>query len=422
MARHPLIAAALALLLAAGVRAADFDLGAASNRVGLDLWRQLESASPGQNLALSPYSIESALALAYAGADGRTRTEMTQVLGFPPDDPPLEAAFASLKGSLDQIAEDSVEREKVLEREGGHGDVIEWHLANRIFGQQGYPFRASFLSELDAGYGAPLEPADFRNHAEDERLRINAWVAGQTRDRIEDLIPSGGVTADTRMTLVDALYLKAPWESPFNTDATESLPFHPAGGDAVQVPTMRMEEHLGYLKGNGFTAVALSYKGGSLQLLVLLPDDRDGLARMMSGLTPAVLRSCANLDSRLVDLQFPKLLLEGRTISLSGALEALGMKTAFDVPAGSADFGRAAPRTPGDYLALSEVFHKTYLAIDEHGTEAAAATAAVMFDAMAAQEVPEQPVAVHVDHPFFFAIQHRATGACLFLGTVSDPR
>jgi serpin B len=405
----------------AALQAADFDAAAAANQVGIDLYRQLAADAPESNLALSPYSIESALALAYAGAAGQTRKEMARVLHFPPDDQPLQAAFASLRGSLDQIAEKSMDAMKRQGRFGGQMDAIEWHAANRLFGQKDYDFRSSFLGLLKDGYDAPFEPADFRNHAEQERQRINSWVEDQTGNRIRDLIPEHGLSAKTRLALVNALYLKAPWESHFEERATTELPFYPGGERVETVPTMRKTTALAYMKGNGFTAVALPYQGGDLQFIILLPDERDGLGRLAEKITPQLLRICGRGLPQRVALYLPKFRLEGSTIPLAGKLQALGMRTAFDIPAGSANFDRAAPRRPDDYLLISEVYHQAFIAVDEQGTEAAAATAVAMMFGAAARPNPPKPIEVRVDHPFFFAVQHFASGVCLFFGSVTDP-
>ena len=422
MSRSGPIAIAFALLLAASACGADFDVATATNQVGIDLYRQLAADAPEANLALSPYSIESALALAYAGADGETRTEMARVLHFPEDDQPLQAAFASLQVSLDRIADNSVQAKRQSEKRGGRRDVIEWHAANRLFGQKDYDFRSSFLAVLKDGYDAPFEPADFKNHAEQERLRINSWVEDQTGDRIRNLVPGGGVSRKTKLALVNALYLKAPWESPFVEGATTGLPFYPGGEKTETVPTMRRTAGLAYMKGDGFTAVALPYLGGELQFLILLPDERDGLGRLAAKITPELLRACGRGLPQRVALYLPKFRLEGSTIPLAGKLQALGMRTAFDIPAGSANFDRAAPRRSDDYLLISEVYHQAFIAVDEQGTEAAAATAVAMFLGSAVRPNPPKPIEVRVDHPFFFAVQHFASGVCLFFGSVANPR
>jgi serpin B len=128
-----------------------------------------------------------------------------------------------------------------------------------------------------------------------------------------------------------------------------------------------------------------------------------------------------SLTAQTVDLSLPKFKMEPPTLPLGDALQKLGMKTAFDVPSGSANFDKMAPRRSYDYLYISKVLHKTFISVDEKGTEAAAATAVAMVWFSAAPR-PTKPVEVKVDHPFLFAIQHRASGACLFLGHVVDPR
>jgi serpin B len=246
-------------------------------------------------------------------------------------------------------------------------------------------------------------------------------VAEQTRDRIRDIVPPGALGPDTRLALINAVYFKAPWATPFDRVTTKLQPFHVQGGAATDVTTMWHQSRFGYRRFDTFRAVAIPYSGGSLQFLVLVPDAPDGLAGLEASLTPETLRACATLPVSEVELYLPKFKLQPPTVPLSAALQQLGMKSAFDRPLGSADFDRMTPRKPADYLYLSEVFHKTFLSLDEEGTEAAAATAAVA--GLAAMRVqPQVPVEVRVDRPFFYAIQHVTSGACLFIGHVVDPR
>ena len=177
----------------------------------------------------------------------------------------------------------------------------------------------------------------------------------------------------------------------------------------------------GYARREGCTVLTLPYSDGELQFLILLPDQLDGLADVEKKLDARLLADYAQSSPQEVMLYLPKFKLEPPTLSLGRELQALGMRSAFDQPLGSANFGLMAPRRPNDYLYLSEVFHKTFLALDERGTEVAAATAVVMATPSAVRPKPK-PIEVRVDHPFLFAIQHRASGACLFLGRLSDPR
>jgi serpin B len=298
-------------------------------------------------------------------------------------------------------------------------------VANRLFIQNGYPLRAPFLALVKDNYGAEPEPLDFINATEEARSTINDWVEKQTKEKIRDLIPPGGVTGKTRLALANAIYLHAGWDEPFDADWTKPAEFFVHGTDSEMVPTMSNEEHdYGYLHRDGFTAVSLHYIGGGIQFLILLPDAHDGLPALEHKLTPGLLAECANLPPSFVDLYLPKFKLEPPSMALGEQLQQLGLKTAFDVPKRSANFDRMAPRKPDDYLAISDVFHKAFLSLDEDGTEAAAATVVVVMEAATAMmdENRPQPIEVHVDHPFIFAIQHVPSGECLFLGRVTDPR
>jgi serpin B len=236
------------------------------------------------------------------------------------------------------------------------------------------------------------------------------------------LIPAGALNELTRLVLTNAIYLKAPWTHPFSDSATKAQPFHVRGGAPVDVPMMNQRNrHFGYGKREGFTAVTLPYSDGDLQFLIILPDEVNGLPSLEPKLSAEMLTQCAHLEEREVDLSLPKFKFEPPTMALGAMLKSLGMKAAFDDPKGSANFDRIAPRKPDDYLYISEVFHKTFVAVDEKGTEAAAATAVAMM-ATSAMVRPSEPIEVKVDHPFVYAIQHVPSGACLFLGRVTDPR
>ena len=435
---------------------------AATNQLGLDLYRQLAAAQPGENLLLSPYSIQSALAMTYAGADGDTRAEMAKVLHYPVDDATLAASFAAIRAALDDAASKAAQAAKEdLKERGGEltmlrveiqalktaGKAIppsfeielqglaqevkdldlhptEFHTANRLYAQIGFEFRAPFLALLRDGYQAPLEQLDFKTAAEPARIKINAWVEDQTRQKIRDLIPPNGLGHDTRLVLVNAFYLKVPWHATFSNQDTESLPFRLRDKSSVIVPTMHKALDYGYEKFRGFSAITLPYADESLQFLILLPDDPAGVDTLPAMVTPELLRACTNLTRPDwgVDLYLPKFRFEAPTIKLSGMLQALGLKTPFDHPTSSANFDRMAPRRPDDNLCLAEVFQKSCFTLDEKGTEAVAdVSVQVGLDSLVPGPTPP-PRVVHVDHPFLFAIQHRESGACLFLGRVTDPR
>lgn len=400
--------------------AATGDPAAASravNALGLDL--MAGGTEPGDNALLSPFSIQTALAMTFAGASGGTRDEMAKVLHLAGEEAPLHASFAALRHALDETARRTAELSERMKKSGGGGDPVTLTVANRLFGQTGYDFRSPFLEMVKDTYGAPFQPMDFIRNSAGAAKEINGWVEEKTRQRIRDLIPSGALDRETRLVLVNAVYLKAPWQEVFPAGATKPAPFHPARGAAVDVPTMVRQGHFGYAKHEAFSAITVPYSGGDLQLLILLPDRQDGLAALEAKLTPEKLAACARSGSSELILHLPKFKLEPPLLKLGAVLQKLGMKSAFDRPRGSADFDRMAPRKPDDYLYISEIFHKTFLELDEKGTEAAAATAVAMMLATAVIMEPPKPIEVRVDHPFLFAIQHRPSGASLFMGRIT---
>ena len=410
--------AAAILSLAIAAQAASPDTAASAiNQLGIDLHKQLP---PTGNVCISPYSIQSALAMTFAGADGATREEMQKVLHYPKDADAIHDSLAALRTGLDAAVAESAKVAANSKEWGGPSEPIVLNIANRLFGQSGYDFRVKFTSFVKAKYGAPFAMLDYRRNAARATREINDWVAGETQKRIRDLIPPRALTADTRLVLANAIYLKAPWAHEFYRGATKPAPFHIAGGLPANVPTMINHSHYRFVKGAGYVAVGIPFSGDGLQFIVIVPDSVKGVAAIELKLTAEMLKSCAAAKTQDVILHLPKFKIEAPTVPLAASLQTLGMKTAFDKPQGSANFDGIAPRKPDDYLFISEVFHKTFIAIDEKGAEAAAATAVAMARATAAPM--DEPLEVKVDRPFLFAIQHVPSGACLFLGRVSDPR
>lgn len=417
--KSTLLAAFGSTLLAALPLRADSSAAATRiNSFGLDLHRRL--AAGGGNLVTSPWSIETALAMTYAGAGGTTKEEMAKVLHFAGGDDAVHRGFAELAADLVALQEKSVEQVKQAKKRGGPATPLELHSANRLFGQQGHPFEQPFLDLVDKTYGAPLERVDFEKAAEQQRERINAWVEEQTQDRIKDLIPAGVLDRDTRLVLTNAVYLKAAWAEAFRE--VPDFEFHADGKTPAKLTGLTRTASFGHATIPGGSAVTVAYAGGGLQFVLMVPDEKDGLAALEKQLTPEILAAAAKAPPREVALHFPKFKLEPDRVMLAEELIKMGMPTAFDRPPGSADFSVMAPRKPDDYLFISHVIHKAFIAVDKDGTEAAAATAVVMARLAAAPVERPKPLEVRVDRPFAFAIQHVASGACLFLGRVSDPR
>jgi serpin B len=287
-------------------------------------------------------------------------------------------------------------------------------VANALWGQKGYPFKPEFLALNKKCYAAGLEGLDFAQ-SEAARKTINDWVAQQTREKIKDLIPPGVLTNLTRLVLTNAVYFKSNWADKFHKAFTKDAPFRSPGAQPANVPMMLRQGHYGYLEAADFQALELPYRCYDLSMVVLLPRKDDGLPALEQSLTPESLAAIVGkLASEQVRVTFPKFKIECG-FSLPKALQALGMTDAFVWK--KADF---TGMTTAEDLFISDVIHKSYVAVDEEGTEAAAATAVVMRAGSAARR--EEPKIFTADHPFLFLIRHRPTGLVLFLGRVVEPK
>jgi serpin B len=382
----------------ATVDPAAIDTGAASVlALGGGLYGQFVGA--GGNLGLSPYSAAVALGMTVNGAVGATRDEMLEVLAAS-DTASLDDGLNALTAYVESLA-GPVPHEKDAE--------IALASANQLFGQAGFEWQEPFLDALARSFGAGLREVDYVGASEKARTAINGWTAEQTHDRIPEIIPQGAVNEMTRLVLVNALYFKAPWSTPFEVDATTDDEFHLGSGETVAVPTMHGSA--GYGEGDGWRAAHLSYAGGTLAMTVVLPDEarEDDLDALVAG---GGLPDLLERQPGEVDLSLPrwKFLVGG---SLSDALTGLGMTTAFDP--GAADF--SAMTAEAD-LIVTDVLQQVFIAVDEAGTEAAASTAVIAGVTSAPAHTPEPLV---VDRPFLFVIHDVEHGTPLFLGKVVDP-
>jgi len=372
---------------------------AAINAFGIDLYREIAAGTP--NAVFSPASIALALGMARAGARGQTAAEMDAVLHALASD-----EHAGWLNALDQAL---ASRSGSFEDQGGNALPVALRIANAPFAQRGMPLEQAYLEALAARYGAGLRLVDYIADTEGARKLINGWVDDQTEQRIPELLVPGVLTPDSRLTLVNAIYLKAPWLTPFPAEITETGTFTRADGSTVQVPLMATTAAMRYAAGSGWQAVEIPYIGGSLAMTVIVPDD---LAAFEEALTADGLAAItAALADAQVSLTFPKFSIETKA-ELADVLAALGMPSAFDDD--RADFSGI---TTAEKLVISAVIHQANIDVDEKGTEAAAATAVVM----RATGMPAEPVTVRVDRPFLFALRDVPTGAILFLGRVADP-
>jgi serpin B len=385
-------------------------LVAGNSAFAFDLYQGLcaaEQAEPG-NLFFSPYSISLALAMTYAGARGETERQMAETLRFPLGQEQLHPTLNALDRALAQ-------RASSVDAEEGRG--FQLNVVNSLWGQAGYSFLPAYLDLLAEHYGAGLRTLDFAQAPEEARQTINSWVGEQTQERIQNLIRQGLITPETRLVLVNAIYFNAAWHHPFDEALTREGTFYlldaaSSGGTSIDVPMMRQVEYFPFAEGAGYQAIELPYVGREMAMVILLPD-RGQLQAFEETLDAKRLEAIlADMEHSNVRLTMPKFEYDA-SLELGQTLIEMGMPAAFGL--GTADFsGMDGTRN----LAIGEVVHKAFVAVDEAGTEAAAATAVMMLESAA----PDQPLEVTVDRPFVFLIRDVQSGTILFLGRVLDPR
>jgi serpin B len=375
------------------------ELEAGNRAFSFDLYQTLR-AEDG-NLFFSPYSISAALAMTFAGARGNTEQQMAQALHYTLPQEQLHPAFNALDQSLVT---------QVDEAEG----KFTLSIANSLWGQEGFAFKQEYVDTLAKNYDAGLRLVDYKDDAnrEEARRAINDWVSEETQSKIEELIAEGVLDEMTRLVLANAIYFKGEWELPF-LDGTRDAPFTLLDGSQVQVPTMSRRGQTSFAEGDGYQAVLLPYKGGRAAMLVLLPAEGQFASFEGSLDSQRMDGILAQMQAQDVMLFLPKFEFSSE-YTLGDTLAAMGMPDAFDP--GSADFSAMVDTSQVDEnLFISQVVHKAFVAVDEIGTEAAAATGVVV-------GVTSMPREVRVERPFIFVIYDQETSTVLFVGRVLDPR
>lgn len=367
---------------------------------GADLFALL-AAKPG-NVACSPYSVALALAMTRDGARGTTATELDRVLHSP--------SLAQLNSGMNSLQQQLATRSGAYQRGDASPAEVTLATASSLWGERTEPWQAPFLADLARNYGAGMHTVDYRSNPQGARHDINGWTSEHTHGRIPELVPADAVDPGTRLVLVNALYFKAPWLMPFETSQTSTAPFTRPDGSRVPVPMMRaFLERVEYTSGPDWQAVRLRYLGGKLAMTLVVPDP-GRLESVQRGFSGPMLGQVLGMNDVVgLDLRLPRWTYRFQ-VDLVDALGALGMPTAFT---DSADF---TGMTTADRLHIAHVLHQAYVAVDEEGTEASAATAVVMGDTTMART--EQ---LTVDRPFLYVIHDVETATPLFLGRVTDP-
>ena len=359
------------------------------NQFAIDLYASMAD-NQGGNFLFSPYSVAVALSMVFAGADGRTAVEMAEVLGATTDPRDWHEGLNAYDLSLDARTS---------------GSSTNWASANKVWAEPGLPLVPDFLDILTGIYGSPLAEADFAGDLETQRKSVNDWVARNTNDLIPELFPKGSLDPATVMVLVNAVALDAPWEFPFDPEATSDRTFNLLDGSTVEVPMMHYDEFLPSAWNEDFQAVEIPYGDGALSMVVIVPED---FSEFESALSVETLTDVVDqIRDGGIHLSIPRW--SDRThLDLNDTLIAMGMSSAFDPAA--ADFSKMVD---GGGIWLDRVVHEAFIEVDEAGTRAAAATGA----AMAASHGPT----VTVDRPYIYLIRDRGAGTILFIGRVLDP-
>jgi len=378
-------------------------LVADNNAFAFSLYQRLREDD--SNLIFSPYSISTALAMTYAGARGETEKQMAKALHFGLPQDRLHSAFNSLDHEF-------ASRDK--DEDGQPYKDFKLLTANSLWGQKGYTFLPQFTDLLAENYGAGMRLVDYTEDAEGARKAINDWVSKQTQGKIEDLIKPGGLSSEMKLVLVNAIYFKDQWETSFNEKFTKPDHFTLLDGSKIMTEMMSQRDYFGYAQGKGYQAAKLPYLWSKFDMMILLPD-KNKFREFESALDATrLIEISRQLTVREIDLTMPKFKFE-TSMGLVDTLSEMGMPLVFQY--GPADLsGMDGTRE----LFLSAVLHKAMIAVDEEGTEAAAATYVVPSTDW--DDPPPVIPKMIIDRPFIFLIRDTKTDAILFLGRVLNPK
>jgi serpin B len=374
-----------------------------NNAFALDLYAQLRQSEG--NRFISPFSVSTALAMTYAGAQEETALQIAKALRFllPPSQ--LHPAFHRLIVELRSQSATQVAANQPAD--------VQLFTANALWSQAGERILTDFQKRIEINYQGGLHQVDFRHNTEMATRTINAWVEEQTKGKITDLLRSAHIDQRTLLVLTNAIYFKGLWASPFSVGNTSQQDFNVSPAEQVRVDMMKQLARFRHFDDGALQALELPYKGNTLAMVVFLPKAKDGLGQLESSLTSAKIDGwLSKLSSHRVDVSLPRFKLTAEC-ELTDALSELGMPVAFKL--GKADFSGI---TGTRELAISAVVHKAFVEVEEKGTEAAAATGVVFARTAVAQQ---PPVIFRADHPFFFLIRDNRTGTILFLGRLVRP-
>jgi serpin B len=371
------------------------------NAFGLASFKKLAEETPKKNIFISPLSIHSCLHMAFNGAAGETATEMGKVLDL--DGQSVEKANEYHKQLIERLI-----------GEGRKPDATNFVLetANSLWANEKIKLKPEFVEMSKKFFSAQVANLDFAK--QESVTKVNTWVGEHTHGKIDKIVDH--LSPEDVLILVNAAYFKARWQSVFNKASTKPAEFHTAAASEKKVPMMHINGRFSYLENEGLQAIELPYADGQTSMFVFLPPEKMGLAEFAASLSEKKWDQwLKDMSSQQGELDMPKFTMRYEKF-LKDTLNALGMKEAFS---GKADFSAMVVPPPPAYI--SDVLHKTFVKVDEEGTEAAAVTAVLMRSMGMMHEQTAKPFKMVVNRPFFFAIMDWKTHAILFVGQVTDP-
>lgn len=368
-----------------------------NNLFMIKAYKYLSETEESKNIFISPYSIQSALAMTFAGAAGKTEEEMGKALDFPGNTIAFHENFGKLTKGINDISKKG---------------EMQLSVANSLWLAENYNFLEEFLRINKTYYNTETTNLNF-SESEKARKTINDWVAEKTKDRIKDLIPPGILDALTKLVLTNAVYFKAEWAEQFKKGNTQKAEFITMDNKAVKTEMMNLKHNFPYMENEDIQLIEMPYKGGDASMFVILPKKKNYLKTIEKDLEwKNIDKLIGQLKRQQVDVYFPKFKMS-LEYELRKLMSSLGMKAAFNK---GADFSRMNGNKD---LYISAIIHKTFVEVDETGTEAAAATAVVM-RMKSAMPDPDYKT-FRADHPFFYFIRENVSGTVLFAGRVTDP-
>uniref|UniRef100_A0A8C7BB02 Serpin domain-containing protein n=1 Tax=Neovison vison TaxID=452646 RepID=A0A8C7BB02_NEOVI len=383
----------------------------ANTHFTFDLFQQFKTSKKDDNIFCSPLSISSALAMTYLGAKENTAFEMEMVGALHFNEVTENTEGRTTRDHLGNVHH---QFQKLLTELKKPTDANELNIANKLYGEKNYQFLQEYMDNVKKFYLTSVESVDFKNAPEESRKKINSWVESQTHEKIKDLLPKNSLEFTTVLVLVNAIYFKGQWDNKFDKRNTVEKEFWLNKDTSKPVQMMKQVNVFKFTSLEDIKAKILEipYKGKDLSMVLLLPDDVDGLQKLEDQLTAEKLRewtSSQNMHDNYVDLYLPRFKVE-ETYDLKDTLRALGMVDVFNPQRAN-----LSGMTGTKDLLVSKVIHKSFVEVTEEGTEAASSTAVVVN----VGSPPTHPF--HCDHPFLFFIRHNKTNSILFLGRVSSP-